>query len=202
MTDFSGGGAGRTHFFALLLRFDNFPPRFPETNPSSFQLNPNILFQEKMKFYPFSIVISILIISAIGVEADTKENRTPTPVKNGREPKPGNPSKVTRVDFEKKDKEDKDRNERIEALDREEKESDDEVTKQAKRVERDALEAIAKKLAEDLKDAKGKNPEDFAKDATQVPMTESTKVASTHETVVTEAAVVGKAQTKIVRRVR
>lgn len=192
----------RTFSFASFLRFGNFHPRAHQINPSSFHLQPNILFHEKMKFNPLSIAICFLIISAVGLEADTWGSRTPTPVKNGREPKPGNPSKVTRVDFEKKDKEDKDRNERIEALDREEKDSDDEVTKQAKRVERDALEAIAKKLEEDLKDAKGKNPEDFAKDATQVPMTESTKLASTHETVVTETAVVEKAQTKIVRRVR
>lgn len=155
-----------------------------------------------MKFHTLNRIILLLAMSAVAVKADPKENRTPAPVKNGREQKPGNPSKVTRVDFEKKDKEDKERNERIETLDREEKQSDDEVTKQAKRVERDALEAIAKKLEQDLKDAKAKNPEDFAKDATQVPMTKSTKVASTHETVVTEAAVVEKAQTKIVRRPR
>jgi hypothetical protein len=151
-----------------------------------------------MKIHALNLIALLFIVNATGASAQ----RVVQPFKNGPGSQPGNSGKVTRVDFEKKHKDEDDRKERIKALELEEEESDDEVTKQAKRKDRDALEALGKKLEEEEKAARKKNPEDFAKDATRVPMTATSKTSSSHETVATKANVVQKAQTVIIRRAR
>lgn len=151
-----------------------------------------------MNIHALNLTALLLILNATGASAQ----RVVQPAKNGPVSQPGKSGKVTRVDFEKKQKDDDDRKERIETLELEEEESDDEITKQAKRKDRDALEALGKKLEEEEKSAREKHPEDFAKDATRVPMTATSKTSSSHETVVTNANVVAKAQTPIIRRAR
>lgn len=151
-----------------------------------------------MKIHALYLTVLLSIVNAPGASAQ----RVVQPAKNGPVSQPGKPGKVTRVDFEKKQKDDDDRKDRIAALELEEAASDDEITKQAKRKDREALEALGKQLEEAEKAAREKHPEDFAKDATRVPMTATSKTSSSHETVVTKTDVVEKAQTTIIRRAR
>lgn len=149
---------------------------------------------------PFSsyLILAPFLLSVAPLSAE----RQAAPVKNGPGAAPGKVFKVTRVDFEKKEKDNQERKGQIEALLEDEDRADDEPMKQAKRIEREALEAEAKRLEEAEEIAKKNNPEDFAKDAKRVPLTAAPREASVHEAVVTRAAIVGKAQTVVVRRAR
>jgi hypothetical protein len=151
-----------------------------------------------MNSYRFYLAIALLALSAVPLSAQ----RRAAPVKNGPGAPPGQVFKVTRVDFEKRQNENQERKDKIESLLLDESLADDELMKEAKRIEREALEAQARKLQEAEELARKNNPEDFAKDPGKVPLTAAPREASIHEAVVTRVDIVEKAQAVVVRRAR